>query len=79
MLKFLNIKSECMGVPKELMEILACPKCKGDVYEKGMFIVCENCKLAYPVLDEDVPDMLIEDAWPLEKAKKFKFKHSLKL
>jgi uncharacterized protein YbaR (Trm112 family) len=44
-----------------------------------MFIVCENCKLAYPVLDEDVPDMLIDDAWPLEKAEKNNFKHELKL
>ena len=68
-----------MGVAKELLEILACPKCKGDVEEKGMFIVCKKCKLAYPVLDGDVPDMLIEDAWPLEKARKAKFKHKLKL
>jgi len=68
-----------MTVPKDLMEILACPKCKGDVEEKEMFIVCNKCKLAYPVLDEDVPDMLIEDAWSLEKAEKNKFKHTLKL
>jgi uncharacterized protein YbaR (Trm112 family) len=68
-----------MPVPKDLMEILACPKCKGNVKEKNMFIVCENCKLAYPVLDEDVPDMLIDDAWPLEKAEKNNFKHELKL
>ena len=68
-----------MSVPKDLMEILACPKCKGGVKERDMFIVCENCKLAYPVLDEDVPDMLIDDAWPLEKAEKNNFKHDLKL
>jgi hypothetical protein len=68
-----------MSVQKDLMEILACPKCKGDVKEKDMFIVCKECKLAYPVLDEDVPDMLIEDAWPLEKAERNKFKHALKL
>jgi uncharacterized protein YbaR (Trm112 family) len=68
-----------MSVPKDLMEILACPKCKGDVEEKGMFILCKKCKLAYPVLDEDVPDMLIEDAWTIEKAEKNKFKHNLKL
>jgi uncharacterized protein YbaR (Trm112 family) len=68
-----------MTVPKDLMKILACPKCKGDVEEKEMFIVCKKCNLAYPVLDEDVPDMLIEDAWPLEKAERNKFKHDLKL
>ena len=68
-----------MPVPKDLMKILACPKCKGDVKEKGMFILCKKCKLAYPVLDKDVPDMLIEDAWPIKKAEKDKFKHKLKL
>jgi hypothetical protein len=68
-----------MSVPKDLMNILACPKCKGDVQEKEMFILCQKCKLAYPVLDEDIPDMLIEDAWPIEKAEKNKFKHELKL
>jgi uncharacterized protein YbaR (Trm112 family) len=66
-------------ISRELLKILACPKCKGDVKEQGMFIVCNNCKLAYPVLDGDVPDMLIEDAWPLEKARKAGFKHKLKL
>ncbi len=68
-----------MPVSKDLMEILACPKCKDDVEEKEMFIVCKKCKLAYPVLDRDVPDMLIEDAWSLEKAEKNKFKHGLTL
>lgn len=68
-----------MPVSKDLMEILACPKCKDDVEEKEMFIVCKKCKLAYPVLDRDVPDMLIEDAWSLEKAEKNKFKHDLTL
>jgi len=68
-----------MPIPKELMDILACPKCKGDVKQKDMFVICEKCKLAYPVLDEDVPDMLIEDAWSIEKAENNKFKHKLKL
>ena len=68
-----------MSVPKDLLEILACPKCKGNIEEKGMFLICRKCKLAYPVLDENVPDMLIEDAWKLETAKKNKFKHKLNL
>lgn len=70
---------DIMTVPKELMKILACPKCKGDVKEKKMFIVCKKCELAYPVLDEDVPNMLIEESWKLNKAEKVNFKHSLKL
>jgi len=68
-----------MPVPKDLMQILACPKCKSEVKENEMFIVCNHCKLAYPVLDKSIPNMLIEDAWQLEKAKRVKFKHTLKL
>lgn len=68
-----------MPTPKDLLDIMACPKCKGDIEEKGMFILCKNCKLAYPVLDNDIPDMLIEEAWPLEKAEKARFKHEIKI
>ncbi len=68
-----------MPTPKELLEIMACPKCKGDISEEEMFITCAKCKLAYPVLDGDIPDMLIEDAWPIEKAKLFKFRHEIKI
>ena len=43
-----------------------------------MFIVCENCKLAYPVLEGGTPDMLVEDAWELEKAEKSNFIYVVK-
>lgn len=65
-------------IKKELLDILACPKCKSEVKQTGNFIVCEKCKMAFPILG-DVPDMLIEDAWTLEKAKRADFKHNLKL
>ena len=68
-----------MAVKKDLLKMLACPKCKGDVSEKGMFILCLGCKLAYPVLDSDVPDMLVDDAWAVSKAEKAGFKHELSL
>ncbi len=67
-----------MAIKKELLDILACPKCRGDIRLKSMFLVCNVCKLGYPVLG-DVPDMLIEDAWPLVKARKAGFRHNLKL
>jgi uncharacterized protein YbaR (Trm112 family) len=68
-----------MSVDKELIKILACPKCKGTVKEEKMFLVCKKCRLAYPILDGNVPNMLIEEAWPLGKAEKKGFKHDLKL
>lgn len=68
-----------MAIEKELMQVLACPRCKSSVKENGMFIVCSHCKLAYPVLNGKIPDMLMEDSWGLEKAKRVKFKHTLRL
>ena len=49
----------------ELLEILACPKCKDRVIldESGQFLICERCKLKYPIR-EDIPIMLIEEAVP---------------
>ena len=63
----------------KLLDIMACPKCKGNISEKGMFLLCRKCKLAFPVLEETIPNMIIEEAWPLKKAEKEKFKHELEL
>ena len=55
-----------MAISQELLEILACPKCKGDIYlddtQKGL--ICDHCKLLYEIKD-DIPIMLIEEAKPL--------------
>ncbi|NOR84770.1 Trm112 family protein [archaeon] len=67
-----------MSINKKLIEIMVCPKCNGDIKEKNMFLVCEKCKLAFPVLD-DVPNMLIDEAWTVDKAKNAGFVHELKL
>lgn len=52
-----------MPVSKELLEILACPQCKGEVRlnEKGDGLICDACKLLYEIRD-DIPVMLIEEA-----------------
>lgn len=56
-----------MAINKELLEILACPKCKGELQldEEGSWLTCEACKLKYPIRD-DIPLMLIDEASPLE-------------
>ena len=50
-------------IQKDLLDILACPKCKGPVRAAGDFIQCTapNCGLRYPVRD-GIPIMLIEEA-----------------
>jgi len=52
-----------MAIKQELLDILACPKCKGDIYlnEKGDGLVCDNCRLQYEIRD-DIPIMLIDEA-----------------
>ena len=57
-----------MAVDKELLDILACPKCKGDIYlnEKGDGLICNSCKLMYQIKD-DIPVMLIDEAIKLDK------------
>ncbi len=52
-----------MAVDKELLKILACPQCKGDVRlnKNGDGISCSECKLVFPVKD-DIPIMLLSEA-----------------
>jgi hypothetical protein len=48
-------------INKELLDILACPACKGKVKLEGNEIVCTQCKRRYPVKD-GIPVMLQEEA-----------------
>jgi uncharacterized protein YbaR (Trm112 family) len=52
-----------MAISKELLEILACPQCKGEVVltEGQDGLACHACKLLYPIKD-DIPIMLIDEA-----------------
>ncbi|MBI5118722.1 Trm112 family protein [Candidatus Poribacteria bacterium] len=50
-------------IDPELLAILACPKCKGDIHlnDKQDGLICDACKLMYPIKD-DIPIMLIDEA-----------------
>lgn len=52
-----------MSINKELLAIMACPKCKGDIKmnEKGDGLICDVCHLLYPIKN-GMPIMLIEEA-----------------
>ncbi|MFN7064833.1 MAG: Trm112 family protein [Aquificaceae bacterium] len=58
-------------INQEFLEILACPKCKGDlIYDKERdVLICNNCKVYYPI-EEDIPILLIDSAIPLEELQK---------
>jgi uncharacterized protein YbaR (Trm112 family) len=56
-----------MALAKELKEVLACPKCKGELEfrEDESRILCHTCKLEYRI-EDDIPVMLIDEAKPLQ-------------
>jgi len=57
-------------ISKVLLEILACPQCKGPLQlqnEDGL--LCEKCSLLYEIRD-DIPIMLIDQARKIEKSDK---------
>ncbi len=55
-----------MALAPELKEILACPKCKGELEfrEDEREIRCLRCKLAFRI-EDDIPVMLLDEARPL--------------
>jgi len=52
-----------MTINAELLAILACPKCKGELRltsdQDGL--ICQACRVQYPIKD-DIPVMLIEES-----------------
>lgn len=56
-----------MTIGKELLNILACPQCKGRIslneFEGGL--ICHKCNLLYRI-EDDIPVMLIEEARKLD-------------
>ena len=56
-----------MAISEELLEILACPQCKGEIFLNAAKdgLVCRACRLVYEIRD-DIPIMLPEEAERLE-------------
>jgi hypothetical protein len=55
-------------IKRELLDILACPKCKEKVVldQEGTYLICRRCRLKYPINEQDIPIMLIDRAETLE-------------
>jgi uncharacterized protein YbaR (Trm112 family) len=64
-----------MSLSPQLLKILVCPRCKGELeYQEGATatggttpepsLACNACRLRYPVRD-DIPIMLVDEATPL--------------
>ena len=58
------LNSQAQEISSELLEILACPACKGDIeynQENQQLICIGQCKRRYPIRD-GIPVMLISEA-----------------
>jgi uncharacterized protein len=58
-----------MSVAPELLEILVCPKCKGDLEYRPdpEALICNACRLVYAV-EDGIPIMLIDEAESVDDA-----------
>jgi len=57
-----------MPIAPQLLEILVCPKCRGDLEYRSQpeeALICHACRLVYRV-EDDIPIMLIDEAKPLD-------------
>lgn len=58
-----------MAVSQELLDILVCPKCKGEIHlnDSKDGLICDACQLIYEIRD-DIPVMLIDEAKPIQNS-----------
>ncbi len=54
---------DVMSLKPELLDILACPACKGDLdYDReNEKLICQSCRLRFKV-EDDIPNMLVDEA-----------------
>jgi len=53
-------------ITKDLVDILACPACKGPVKYESEKLVCEKCQLSYRI-EDGIPVLLLEEAEKIEQ------------
>ena len=56
-----------MSISKELLDVLVCPECKGDLVldEEGEGLICYNCRLLYHIRN-GIPVMLVDEATSID-------------
>ncbi len=59
--------SPAPGLPPELVQILRCPRCQGELGLTASSFDCPACQLSYPVV-AGVPQFSAEAATPLPPA-----------
>lgn len=46
----MNNQQKLSGLPSEILEILRCPQCSGELHEQRDGLVCEKCERAFPTV-----------------------------
>ena len=59
-----------MAISQDLLEIMICPACKGQIelQANGSSLRCQKCQRIYPI-ENDIPSMLIVEECPACGAK----------
>jgi uncharacterized protein YbaR (Trm112 family) len=54
-------------IPQDLLDILVCPACKGELEYRpeAPALICHACRLRYRI-EDDIPIMLVDEAEKLE-------------
>ena len=58
-------------IQQELIDILACPQCKGPVQLREDGLLCEKCMLLFSI-EDDIPVMLMSEAKQVTQVKQAK-------
>ena len=58
----------------KLLNILACPICRGNLISENSELICIIDKLAYPIRD-DIPIMLVDQARQIDSEEIDRIKH----
>lgn len=63
-----EIIHEIIMINKNLIEILACPLCQGEIIydEKAQELICKKDHLTFPIID-DIPILIVQKASALKQ------------
>ena len=53
-------------IDKEILNLMACLKCKSELIDEGDYLKCSKCNIGYPIVD-DIPHMLEESIFSLDE------------
>ncbi|MDX2469191.1 MAG: Trm112 family protein [SAR324 cluster bacterium] len=53
-----------MSIEQNILDLLCCPACKHELKQEAETLICEPCKLSYPVTS-GMPCLLVEEATKL--------------